>query len=759
MKKAIDTLILLIAATIPYAITAQFSGPNASTYNPNTDKYYITNYYGKNVVSIDANSNKATFITGLNAPNNILYADLPIGAGYIILDSNEIKGYDDAGVYYASFSAPGAQKFQDVVFDSAGQCLYISDVKRGVIYKTTFGPAPFYLPSTSIFSSPFRRPSAMVLQKKKNRIIYVEDTLGGNLMAVDLSNGNSSTVKNLNMDNLVGLAEDGQQNLYISSQGLKAIYQLNKYYTGNPVKLYSEPKPADLLVNPAKDQWVYTCITCGTVFTPKLHIYGPGLEIAGCVKSNVASYRNFLMKNIGTFDPGNQFIMEMSNSLGSFQSPKFLASVTDTLIPDSIAAVIPNVKPGNYKYRWRSTKPATIGSTEILTVYAFPLAEISSSDSIQACLNSTVSLGKNHSSNNNYSWSPAGLVDTASNPMVEHKVTQVQTISVVVTSPEGCTAVDTVVIMPVGTPSIPQWNDSIQGCKGAPLKLGAPLIDGLTYVWSKGEYLDDSSIAQPLYTGDSNLLFTLKITAAGGCYSMLKQQVLLNPKPKFSVLYDTVRLCGTDATLNGINSNLDSIAVQWIRPTGKIVSTPFCLFSNNDMGGITKVSVTNLRTGCTGESEILQIINIPISPKMIESGDTLYLIPKGVSNIRWFRNDTLIALDSLQYFTKYQAGTYTASVQDSNACGYFTSPLVYKGKVGSILKQDTPCSLFPNPAQDIILLNCTGNTYQNQDVYIFNPQGILVLQASHWPIDISQLASGVYLLYEAHMGTLKIIKE
>jgi hypothetical protein len=313
--------------------------------------------------------------------------------------------------------------------------------------------------------------------------------------------------------------------------------------------------------------------------------------------------------------------------------------------------------------------------------------------------------------------------------------------------------------MPVGTPSIPQWNDSIQGCKGAPLKLGAPLIDGLTYAWSKGEYLDDSSIAQPLYTGDSNLLFTLKITAAGGCYSMLKQQVLLNPKPKFSVLYDTVRLCGTDATLNGINSNLDSIAVQWIRPTGKIVSTPFCLFSNNDMGGITKVSVTNLRTGCTGESEILQIINIPISPKMIESGDTLYLIPKGVSNIRWFRNDTLIALDSLQYFTKYQAGTYTASVQDSNACGYFTSPLVYKGKVGSILKQDTPCSLFPNPAQDIILLNCTGNTYQNQDVYIFNPQGILVLQASHWPIDISQLASGVYLLYEAHMGTLKIIKE
>lgn len=176
MKNIICSILLALSISTPRVIQAQFSGPNASTYNPNTDKYYITNYYGKNVVSIDANSNKATFITGLTAPNNILYADLPIGAGYIILDSNEIKGYDDAGVYYASFTTSGAQKFQDVVFDSAGQCLFITDINRGVIYKTTFGPAPFYFPTTVIFSSPFRRPSAMVLQKKKNRILYVEDT-------------------------------------------------------------------------------------------------------------------------------------------------------------------------------------------------------------------------------------------------------------------------------------------------------------------------------------------------------------------------------------------------------------------------------------------------------------------------------------------------------------------------------------------------------------------------------------------------------
>lgn len=759
MKNIICSILLALSISTPRVIQAQFSGPNASTYNPNTDKYYITNYYGKNVVSIDANSNKATFITGLTAPNNILYADLPIGSGYIVLDSNEIKGYDDAGVYYASFTTSGAQKFQDVVFDSAGQCLFITDINRGVIYKTTFGPAPFYFPTTVIFSSPFRRPSAMVLQKKKNRILYVEDTLGGNLMAMDLTSGATTLVKALNMDYLVGLAEDGQQNLYISSQGLKAIYQLNRYYTGNPIKLYAEPKPADLLVNPAKDQWVYTCITCGTVFTPKLHIYGPGLEIAGCMGSSITSYRNYLMKNIGTFEVGNQFIMEMSNAFGSFANPKFLASVTDTLIPDSINAIIPIIKSGNYKYRWRSTKPATTGTSEVFTIFSNPVAEISSSDSIQACLNSTITLGKNHSTLHSYEWTPKEEVDSFNKPEVNHKVTQIQKLKVEVTSLEGCKSQDSIIVVPVGTPSIAQWRDTITGCIGTSIQLGSSVVDGLTYAWSPGNLLNDSSIAQPQYSGDSSQTFTLKITAAGGCYSMLKQAVKINPIPVFSLQYDSIRLCGNDATLNGITTNLDSISVRWIRPTGAIITTPFCLFSNSDAGGLTDVIVKNLRTGCEATSQVLQIINTPISPKLAESGDTLYLTPSEVKNIRWFRNDTLIARDSFYLFTNYSAAKYWASVVDSNNCSYNTNTIDYKGKVGNVSPISDNCILFPNPVSQWLYLDCSNNMVGNNEVILCNTLGQEILKSGTRPIDVSQLPSGVYMLNYGVGKLQKVIKE
>ncbi|MCC7297943.1 MAG: hypothetical protein IT244_06370, partial [Bacteroidia bacterium] len=405
-----------------HAAMAQFAGPNAITYNPGNKTYYITNEYGKNVVSLDANNNKATFITGLTAPNNILYADLPIGAGFIVLDSNEIKGYDDAGTYYASFSTSGAVKLQDVVFDTAAQAMYITDVLRGVIYKTTFGAAPFYLPSTVVWSKPHRRPSAMVLQKSKNRILYVEDTLGGNLMAMNLSNGNTSLVKSLGIDNLVGLAEDGQGNLYLSSQGAKAIYQLNKYYAGSPKKLYTEPKPADLYVNVERDQWVYTCIICGTVFTPQLHIFGPGYEIEGCKKDSFTAYRNFLMKNHGTFDQGNQFIMELSNAVSSFANPIKMATVSDTLVPDSIKAAIPNLPAGTgYKYRWRSTKPAIIGAVERFAISPQPNIHVSVSDTVQACAGSTVVLGSgNPKTGLQYQWSPSNAVDSAQNSSVKH---------------------------------------------------------------------------------------------------------------------------------------------------------------------------------------------------------------------------------------------------------------------------------------------------------------------------------------------------
>lgn len=737
------TLVLLF--TNKFAFT-QFSGPNASTYNPNTGKYYISNYYGKNVVSVDQNNNKATFITGLTAPNNLIYANLPVGSGYLILDSNEIKAYDDAGDFFASFGTSGAIKLQDLVFDTASQTLYTSDVERGVVYKTTFAPPPFYTPITSIFSSPYRRPSAMVLQKKLNRILYVEDTIGGNLMAINLSNGTSSKIKTLSMDYLVGLAEDGQGNLYLSSQGNKAIYQLNKYYAGTPKKLYSEPKPGDLLVNVEKDQWVYTCIACGTVFTPPLHIFGPGYEEDLCSGDTFPSYRNFLMNNIGTFDAGNQFIAELSNSSGSFSNPLFLTSIKDTLVPDSLLCVLPKfVSQGfGYKLRWRSTKPAIVGSKETVIVNALPKAGISVSDTIQGCYGSTVQLGQNNpSSGISYQWSPPQLVDSPQRYSCFLKLDSQVKIFLKATSSAGCIFRDSAWVLPVTLPNPGQLADTLNTCFGMPVALGAAAKGGLNYSWSPGQYLDDSTLAQPKYSDSIPRTFSLTVTAPGGCKNSVTQSILIHPLPIFNLVWDSIGLCAGNTALNSTIHKYTNYTCAWIDPNGDTTLGDSRGFDWNYIGpqGNTRVILTENMYGCTNSKEV-SVSRYPLTNVNLNSNNFRLTPNVNLTHLQWFRNDTLIAADS-NSFAINMSGKYKVCGKDTNQCEVCSPPNFYNAN--NIQNHNLAmCSIYPNPADNLLKLNCM----ENQTPYweIFDVNGRMIKSGVALDIDISAVCNGMYFI-------------
>jgi hypothetical protein len=126
------------------------------------------------VVKTDRFGNKSYFIQNLDAPNNIIFGVFPFGEAFIVLDSNKGKVFDTSGNLLASVSISNAKKLMDLVYDDSLQAIFSTDVERGVIYKTTFGAAPNYTPSTSIWVSGISRPSNLILQKKKNRILLVQ---------------------------------------------------------------------------------------------------------------------------------------------------------------------------------------------------------------------------------------------------------------------------------------------------------------------------------------------------------------------------------------------------------------------------------------------------------------------------------------------------------------------------------------------------------------------------------------------------------
>ncbi|MBS3913134.1 MAG: hypothetical protein KG003_01440 [Bacteroidetes bacterium] len=753
-----NTLLCILGILcIPLTLRSQFWGPVASTYRASVDKYYVCNKYGKDVVSIDKNNNKSTFITGLVSPNNILFASLPIGEGFIILDSTDVVAYDTGGTYFGTFTVTGAKKLQDAVFDDLNGVLYISDVDRGMIYKTVFGPPPFYIPSTSVFATVYRRPSAMILQKSKNRILFVEDTIGSNLMALNLSTAGTSKIVSLNLDGCIGLAEDGQGNLYISSQGAKGIYQLNKYYNNSPRKLLAEPKPGDLLVNVAKDQWVYTCIQCGTVFIPPLHAFGPVVELELCPESMFTAYKNIYIKNIGTFDAGNNFIMELSNASGSFASPRFLGSFTDTIIPDSINGKLPaNLPYGNgYRYRWRSTKPAITGSFERFTILSPPQISVSASDTIQACLGANVKLGIGNSVTGlNYFWSPASAVDSQGKSEVQHTVNSAMWISLLATDSMTCSSSDSVWIQSVTNPDIGSFADSLSICEGDTAILGTPDNNGLSYFWSPGNLLNDSTLAEPTYSGNTSQNFQLKVVANGGCFSTTSQFVVVNPNPTFTLLYSNINLCVGDTGDNFVYHALTNFECTWTGPAlNQVISGTTRKFSDQDVGK-SMVTLLNRDNGCFSKKEIT-VKTFPDFPlKITLRNDTLFASDSFVI-FQWYYNNLLDSSNN-PWFPVTASGKYSLCAFSKYGCGSCTQDTIINLPVKNIQNiHKNDCVIFPDPAIHSFEIRC-GNLISGW--ILTDIQGKVIQSGNGNTVEVSELKPGIYVLKPFHGQAIQWIK-
>jgi len=498
-------LVLLFFQTTSFG-QASYVRPNASAYNPNNDRYYITNYLGKSVVKTDRSGNKSYFIQNLDAPNNILFGKFPFGEAFIVLDSNQGKVFDTLGSLIASVDIANAKKLTDLVYDDSLKAIFTTDVERGVIYKTTFGAAPNYTPSTSVWVSGISRPSNLILQKKKNRILLVQDTAFSDLLAIDLTSASVSVLRSTGLSNLTGLAEDAEGNIYISSLYEKNIYQWNKYLTGSPKRVVGEPKPGDIFVNAAKDEWVYCCIICGNVYIAKLHTFGPAIEMYACAGDSVDVYKNTLIKCLGTFNVGNQFVLELSSASGNFDTSAILSVSTDTFQPFYLRVKIPfNSTGGNkYKYRFRSTNPAINGFAEVAKIGA-PNDQQFDFDSMPFCGHGEEYLVPKDTMNVSLYWNPLTKLDSL---VRKYQVSKKGEWVVLNTkNVGGCVSADSVYTYPLfeGRPHLQLKSDSVLFCSNLPK-------NARYFLWLKNRvYLKDTT--QELIIRDSGyyqLIFTAK---------------------------------------------------------------------------------------------------------------------------------------------------------------------------------------------------------------------------------------------------------
>lgn len=186
-----------------------------------------------------------------------------------------------------------------------------------------------------------------------------------------------------------------------------------------------------------------------------------------------------------------------------------------------------------------------------------------------------------------YAWSPTtGLSDPSVAQPIANPISTT-TYTVTVTGANGCPLVDAVEVTPV---TLPTAGGNATVCSGSNMLLGQPNLAGYTYDWSPGLYLNNSSIAQPLFGASSTP----------------------NPNPisySLTSVHDASGCAATsfvEVTVSGANAGIDGCGPRFI-------GTP------DQSGGLATYSWTVV----SGDVGSLTTPNIP-QPIVNPSANTIY---------------------------------------------------------------------------------------------------------------------------------------
>ncbi len=373
----------------------------------------------------------------------------------------------------------------------------------------------------------------------------------------------------------------------------------------------------------------------------------------------------------GTFNAGNTFTAQLSNSAGSFVSPVVIGTLSGTT-SGVINANIPlgTAIGSNYQIRVVANSPNTTGTPSIITieVAGAPTAAISNASSSSVCSGGSASLiyqGSSGSiqwlsSTNNINFSP--IAGATSATYTTGPLTQTTYYQATVTSSCGSSTSTSWTVTLSNSVLIPLTYspNTLNLCNGPILVSVVGTFSNLN--WSNGQ---PGTTAIQVTTPT---VLTVTGIAAGGCSAASDPLTFIQTTPPaISVTpASPVTLCGSSASLTASNG---FVSYSW---------------SNGQSGATT--SVTNPGTfivtgtdanGCTVTSTPVQVVSgstvsIPVSPSLAAICDgepALLSAGTGFSNYEWSNG----ALG--QNITVSQTGYYSVTATDINGCPG-SSPLV-----------------------------------------------------------------------------------
>ncbi|MCX6315725.1 MAG: gliding motility-associated C-terminal domain-containing protein [Bacteroidetes bacterium] len=299
-----------------------------------------------------------------------------------------------------------------------------------------------------------------------------------------------------------------------------------------------------------------------------------------------------------------------------------------------------NVAPGTYTVYVRDNLGCSTSFTAVvgLTVNLFlqPQADA------HMCEGTSVQL-QTISNATEYAWTPAaGLNDTTlANPTANPANTSIYRLRAVL---GRCTAYDTVQVI-VHTAPLPNAGPDGDICYGQSYTLQG--TGGFTYNWTPPLYLNTTVGANPVSTPTNTTKYTLSVTDAIGCNSLVTDDVIVKVKRTMKLRtfpFDTLAHPGDQFRLQAISPGIN---YQWTPATGLSSATvPDPIVTVGVAGDVIQYQVTGVDTeGCKAEGYVtIRVYKGPeiyvptgFTPNGDGLNDLLLPVPVGIKSYNYFR--------------------------------------------------------------------------------------------------------------------------
>ena len=419
----------------------------------------------------------------------------------------------------------------------------------------------------------------------------------------------------------------------------------------------------------------------------------------------------------GTFPSENQYVLELSNSIGT----NFVPIVTTiNATQDTLIGTLPNAlnAASGYRIRAVTTLPLirktsatilTIGNTATATVTPASLCEGSSLQ-----LNSTGFV------TSNYSWTgPPTFTSAVQNPLISNTPVNGGGIYTVTATSlaAGCTATATTSVtvkpLPTVTPTTP-----VSICANTPLVLNVNATVGGTYAWS-GPNTFTSTLQNPtvnsLATTDMTGTYSITVTL-NGCTASNSVSATVKPLPTVTPT-TPVSICANTPLVLNVNATGGTYA--WSGPntfTSTLQNPTVNSLATTGMTGTYSITVT--LNGCTASSSVSATVKplptvTPTTPVTVCSNTPLTLGVNVTASGTYFWSGPGTFTSALQNptvsstATTAMTGTYSIIVT-LNACSVSgTASVTVNPVVNAPTANDVSISKYTSATLSAV---CTGST-------------------------------------------------